>query len=185
MNAYELDDVSVEQTSNLMAQIKQHVKHLRELQWAMIEAEENYKNAEKAYLDYARKEMPDLFKMNGLDSLQMEDGAKVRVVTKTQCSINKNSVDRENVANWLREHNGSSLINSECIVPSSQIEALKQNGIIYQEETTMNTNAVKAFLLDQLGQKGNPAVISKEDLPKGINFFQFDEMEIAMPREKK
>ena len=61
----------------------------------------------------------------------------------------------------------------------SQVDALKANNIIYEEKTTMNTNSVKAFLLDQLGQKGSPATITKEDLPKGLNFYQFDEMEIV------
>lgn len=177
---YELDDVSVEQTSNLMAQIQEHVAKLRALQWKMIEAEEAFNKAEKEYNDYSRTVMPDLFKMNGLDALRLDDGSLVRVVTKTQCSINKGDVDRSNVANWLREHNGAGLVKSECIVPSSQKQAMQQAGIIFQEETTMNTNAVKAFLLDQLGQKGAPATITKEDLPKGLNFFQFDEMEIVM-----
>ena len=177
---YELEDVSVEQTAGLMAQIKEHVKKLRGLQWAMIQAEEAFKKAEEEYLKYSRTVMPDLFKMNGLDMLQMEDGSIVRVVTKTNCSINKNDTDRDNVAKWLREHNGEELVKAECIVPVSQEDAMKAAGIIFEEKTTMNTNAVKAFLLDQLGQKGSPATITKEDLPKGLNFFQFDEMEIQM-----
>ena len=177
-DSYELDDVTIEQTSNLMAQIKEHVKKLRELKWAMLEAEEAFKNAEKEYLQYSRTVMPDLFKMNGLDALTMEDGSVVRVITTTNCSINKNDADKQNVAKWLREHNGDSLIKSECIVPPSQIEVLKANNVIFEEKTTMNTNSVKAFLLDQLGQKGSPATITKEDLPKGLNFYQFDEMEI-------
>ena len=57
---------------------------------------------------------------------------------------------------------------------------MKQAGVIYEEQTTMNTNAVKAFLLDQLGQKGSPATITKEDLPHGLNFYQFDEMEVTI-----
>jgi len=179
-DTYELEDVTVEQTAGLMAQIKEHVKKLRGLQWTMIQAEEAFKRAEEEYLKYSRTVMPDLFKMNGLDMLQMEDGSIVRVVTKTNCSINKNDTDRNNVAKWLREHNGESLVKSECIVPVSQVPLMKQAGIIYEEETTMNTNAVKAFLLDQLGQKGSPAVITKEDLPKGLNFFQFDEMEVIV-----
>ena len=178
-DTYELDDVPVEQTSNLMAQIKEHVAKLRSLQRAMLEAEEKFKKAEKEYLQYSRAIMPDLFKMNGLDALTMEDGSVVRVITTTNCSINKNDADRANVAKWLREHNGDSLIKSECIVPPSQVDALKANNIIYEEKTTMNTNSVKAFLLDQLGQKGSPATITKEDLPKGLNFYQFDEMEIV------
>lgn len=177
---YELDDVPVEQTAGLMAQIKEHVDKLRKLQWAMMEAEEAFKEAEREYLDYSRKVMPDLFKMNGLDMLQMEDGSIVRVVTKTNCSINKNDTDRDNVAKWLREHNGEDLVKAECIVPVSQEAAMKEAGIIFEEKTTMNTNAVKAFLLDQLGQKGSPANITVEDLPKGLNFFQFDEMEVII-----
>lgn len=179
-DTYELDDVQIEQTANLMAQIKEHVKTLRQKQWAMMEAEEAFKKAEADYLEYSRTVMPDLFKMNGLDMLQMDDGSIVRVTTKTNCSINKNDADKANVAKWLREHEGGELVKSECIVPVSQIPMLKARGIIYEEKTTMNTNAVKAFLLDQLGQKGAPATITTADLPKGLNFYQFDEMEVIV-----
>jgi len=177
---YELEGVEIEQTANLMAQIKSHVAELRKRQWAVMEAEEALKKAQKSYDDYSQHVLPDLFKMNGLDMLRMDDGAIVRVVTTTRCSINKNAADKQNVAEWLRNHNGESLVKSECICPSSQLDALKAAGIIYQEETTMNTNAVKAFLLDQLGQKGSPAVITKEELPKGLSFYQYDEMEVQM-----
>lgn len=177
---YELEGVEIEQTANLMAQIKEHVAELRRRKWAVEEAEEALRKAQASYDDYSQHVLPDMFKMNGLDMLQMEDGSIVRVITTTRCGINKNDVDKQNVAKWLREHNGESLVKSECICPSSQLEALKNAGIIYQEETTMNTNAVKAFLLDQLGQKGSPAVITKEDLPKGLNFYQYDEMEVTV-----
>lgn len=177
---YELDGVEIEQTASLMKQIKEHVAELRRRKWAVEEAEEALRQAQASYDEYSQKVLPDMFKMNGLDMLRMDDGSVVSVVTTTRCSINKNDADRQNVAEWLRSHNGESLVKSECICPSSQLQALKNAGIIYQEETTMNTNAVKAFLLDQLGQKGSPAVISKEDLPKGLNFYQFDEMEIQM-----
>lgn len=177
---YELEDVQVEQTANLMAQIKEHVKVLRQKQWEMMEAEEAFKKAEANYLNYSRTVMPDLFKMNGLDLVKMEDGSIVRVVTKTTCSINKNDEDKANVAKWLRAHNGEDLVKSECIVPTSQKKKMDAAGVIYQEETTMNTNAVKAFLLDQLGQKESPAKITKEELPKGLNFYQFDEMEVIV-----
>lgn len=176
---YELDDVEIEQTSNLMAQIQEHVKKLKKLKWDVELATEALKKAQDTYDDFSQHVLPDLFKMNGLDMLRTDDGSVVRVITTTRCSINKNDADKQNVAEWLRNHNGETLVKSECICPSSQLGALKAAGIIYQEETTMNTNAVKAFLLDQLGQKGSPAVITKEDLPKGLNFYQYDEMEIT------
>ena len=71
MSEYELDDVEIKATSNLMAQIQEHVKKLRSLQWTMIEAEEAFKKAEKEYTDYSRNVMPDLFKMNALDGLRL------------------------------------------------------------------------------------------------------------------
>ena len=177
---YELDGVEIEQTANLMKQIKEHVLELKRRKWAVEEAEEALRKAQASYDDYSQHVLPDMFKMNGLDMLQMDDGSIVRVITTTKCGINKNHKDRANVAKWLREHDGGALVKSECVCPSSQLQALKNAGIIYQEETTMNTNAVKAFVLDQLGQKGAPAKITKEDLPKGLNFYQFDEMEVVV-----
>ena len=47
MSEYELDDVEVEATANLMAQIQEHVKKLRSLQWKMIEAEEAFRRLKR------------------------------------------------------------------------------------------------------------------------------------------
>lgn len=178
-STYELDDVEVTQTAGLMKQIQQHIAKLKDLRWKMLEAEEAFKEAEKAYTDFSCKVMPDLFKMNGLDSLQTEDGRLVRIVTKTRCSVNKNEQDKKTVIKWLREHGGESLINSQCIVPISQKDKLSDNGITFEEDISANTNSVKAFVLDLLGQKGSPASITVEDLPKGLNFYQYDEVEIS------
>lgn len=173
-----LDD-DVEVSGNLLKSIQTNVKKLRDLQWKMIEAEEAYKQAKDEYEKYARGDLPQMLHMNGLDSMLMEDGTRINVVTKTTCSINKNDADRANVAKWLREHDAENLVKSECIVPSSQIEELKKYHIIHEEKTTMNTNSVKAFVIDQLGQKGNVATITPEDLPHGLNFYQFDEVEVV------
>lgn len=178
MNDYELDDVDVKCTTGMMKQIQSHVTKLRQLQWEMISAEEAYRQAEKNYLEYSRNIMPDLFKNNGLNELRTDDNTLVRIVTKTNCSINKNEKDKENVAKWLEEHGASSLIKSECVVPISQLCKLKEANITFEKVSNMNTNSVKAFVLDELGQRGNPASITREDLPKGLNFFQYDEVEV-------
>ena len=41
---YELDGVEIEQTANLMKQIKEHVLELKRRKWAIEEAEEAYKS---------------------------------------------------------------------------------------------------------------------------------------------
>lgn len=179
--SYELDDITmVETTSNLMNQIKGHVSKLLELRRQLAKAEDAYKKAKDEYSRFSRQVLPDIFKLNGLDGLQTDDGTVVRIITKTECSINKNDADKNKVAKWLREHGAEQLVKTECHVPSSQVSKLKENNIIYEETMSMNTNSVKAFIIDQLGQKGNPAMITKEDLPQGLHFFQFDEVEVVV-----
>lgn len=175
-----LDSIpSVEETSSLMKNIQEHTKVLQDLQWKMICAEEEYKKAEQAYNEYSRTVMPDLFSVNGLRKLDMGDGTRIAVVTKTSCSIKKDAASKQQVAKWLRQQGMGNLVKAECIVPVSQEEKLKASGITFEEQTSMNTNSVKAYLVDALGQKEAPAVITVDDIPKGINFYQWDEMEIT------
>lgn len=172
---YELDDVEVKP---VMEEVNRQVAKLTELKWRVEEATEALREAEKEYDKYVKETFCQTFRMNGLESLVLADGRRINVVTKTTCSINKNENDRNNVAEWLRQHNGSTLVKSELYVLSSHKEQLDKLGIPNEEITTMNTNAVKAFLLDQLGQKGSPAQISIDELPKGLNFYQYDDVEI-------
>lgn len=173
---YELDDVEVKP---FMEEVNQQVQHLTKLKWAVEEATEALKQAETAYDKFVKETFCQVFRANGLESLVLADGRRINVVTKTTCSINKNDKDKANVANWLREHNGAELVKAELHVTPEHKSELDAMGIPNEETTTMNTNAVKAFLLDQLGQKGSPAQISIDELPKGINFYQYDDVEIV------
>ena len=174
-----MDKVEAKVDTDLMSQIQQSTDVLLQLKWSVEKAQEALDKATKQYTDYAQHTLPDLFRLNGIESLAMSNGSTVSVVTKTSCSINKNDRDKANVAQWLREHDGESLVKSELIVPPSQKEKLQQMQVTFDENTTMNTNSVKAFVISQLGQKGGPATITTEDLPKGLNFYQFDDMEIT------
>ena len=179
MNNYELDDVEIQQTSGLMKQINEQIDKLLSLKRQLDDLAEKYKEAEDKYIEFSRTVMPSLFHANGIDSLQATDGRMISIVTKTSCSVNKNAKDKNNVADWLRSHEAEELVKSELRVPESQLEKVKAAGIIYEEETTMNTNSIKAFLLGALGQKGSPATITVDELPKGLNFYQWDEVEIT------
>lgn len=175
-NEFELDDVEVKP---LMKEINDNVQRLTALRWKVEEAQEALKQAEIAYDKFVKETFCQVFRANGLESLKLEDGRRINVITKTTCSINKNDKDKEAVAKWLREHNGGTLVKSELHVTSEHKAQLDAIGIPNEETTTMNTNAVKAFLLDQLGQKGSPAQISIDELPKGLNFYQYDDVEIV------
>lgn len=179
MRDYELDDVNITQTNALMENINKQVTELRRLLQAKLDAEAALEKATKEYEKYSRETIPELFKFNGLETLELSDGSRVSIVTKTTCSLNKNDKDKANVAEWLRQQGAGDLVKSELHVPSSQLALVKQAGIIHEEVTTMNTNSVKAYLLTALGQKGEKATITINDLPKGINFYQYDEVEVT------
>lgn len=171
-----LDDVEVKP---FMEEVNQQVKRLTELRWKMEEAEKALKAAEKEYADFVHNTFCQVFRANGIESLALADGRQINVVTKTTCSINKNDADKERVAKWLKEKGAETLVKSELHVMPAHKAELDAMGIPNEETTTMNTNAVKAWLLDMLGQKGGTAQISVEDIPKGINFYQYDDVEIV------
>lgn len=168
----------------MLQQVKEAGKKLLELRAQMLIAEERFEQAKKAYDRYACVDLPQLFKNNGMDMISMQDGTQLRVITKTKASILKGKDDGKSslksITQWLRNHNSEQLISSECIVPASQLEKLKAAGVIFEEKTTVNTNSLKALIIDMLGQTGSPAIITKDDLPQGLSFYQWDEMEVTV-----
>lgn len=167
----------------LLQQINTDCDKLVELKMQMMLAEEKFEAAKKAYSDFATKQIPQLFKNNGLDMIATASGTRVRIVTKTRASILKGQDDgrtsKEIIAKWLREHDADHLIKEQLICPQSQLEALKQAGITFQEDMNINTNSLKSLIIDMLGQNGGVPVINKDDLPEGLSFYQWDEAEIG------
>lgn len=162
-------------SSQVVAEIRLMGVKLKELKATLKAAEEAYKAADKAYYDYATSELPRLMAANGLTSLTMVDGSVLKTKVNSHCAINKNREDRARVASWLKEHGGSALVKEELVVPVANKTELLTAGVPFEESMEMNTNSVKAFLIDALGQNGSPAVINRMDIPKGINFFQTTE----------
>lgn len=162
-----------------MEEVQGYVAELRTRMQKMVDAEAAFETAKQQYEDYAKHVVPEIFLKNGVDLIKTADGAKVEVVTKTSCSINKNDKDRNYVAQWLRDHNGADLITTELKVDNSYREILEANGVSFEAKTEMNTNKVKAWLLDQLGQKGGTAQIDVNEIPKEVHFFQWNEMEVS------
>lgn len=162
-----------------MEEVQGYVAELRTRMQRMVEAEAAFETAKAHYEEYAKHVVPEIFLKNGVDLIKTSDGAKVGVVTKTSCSINKNDKDKNYVAQWLREHNGAELVKTELKVDETYRKILEANGVSFEAKTEMNTNKVKAWLLDQLGQKGGTAQIDVNEIPKEVHFFQWNEMEVS------
>lgn len=165
-----------EMSLNLATQVKEKVQILQKFKKQWMDAESALALAKKNYMDYA-KSLADEFHLNGITSIGSDDGRIYSLKMNTTCSINKNKTDKMNVINWLRAQGAEHLVTHYYEVPASQQEKLQQYGIINEEITDCNTNAVKSFVLGALGQKDIPATITIDDLPKGLNFFQFESVE--------
>lgn len=176
-----LDEVS--QTDPLLLQqVRADCQKLMELKFQMEMAEEAFKEAQKAYSDFATRALPQQFKDCGLESLSTSEGVKLVMTTKTRASIKKGTDDgrtsKASICKWLREHDCEYLIKEQLIVPQSQLEAVKKAGIIFEEDVTVNTSSLKVQIMDMLGQRGSPAIINKDDLPEGLSFYQWEEIEV-------
>ena len=156
--------------------VKDAVRQLRLLKFQMIEAEQAYKDAQKAYSDYACKVMPEKFASAGLSSMTAEDGSRLELTTKVKASITKEG--KLNVAKWLEEHKAGDLVEKTLVVPASYLSTLKQHNIAFDESVEMNTTRVKSVVSEMLGLKGTPATISLGDLPKGLSWYQWNEVEV-------
>lgn len=163
-----LDDVSVDTTA--MAEVKKAVEVWRELKFKMDSAEAVFNEAKKVYEEYCKDVVSRVFRQNGLESLRLDDGSTVEVVSKIRCSIQKDS--KNTVADWLRAHDADNLVKAELVVMASQKEKLDSIGVPYDEEVDMNTNSVKAWVKGEI-ERGNVGV---DDLPKGLSWFVYDEI---------
>lgn len=164
----------------LLQQVRNDCDKLLQLKFQMEMAEENFKKAQKAYVDFATKQLPEKFKANGIDILGCGN-VNIRITTKTRASILKGKDDgatsKANIAKWLRERGYDEYIKEQLIVPQSQLDACKAAGISFQEDMDINTNKLKALVIDLLGQNGSPALINKDEIPEGLSFYQWDEAE--------
>lgn len=154
--------------------VKDAVRKLRELRFDMLNKEEEYKEAQKKYSDYAIKVLPEKFAAAGLSSMTAEDGSKLELTTQVRASVTKEG--KLNVAKWLEEHQAEDLVSKTCVVPASYAQKLRENNIAFEESVEMNTTRIKSVVSEMLGLKGTPATIGLGDLPKGLSWYQWNEV---------
>lgn len=140
----------------------------------MEEARNVYETLKKDYEEYAIHTVPDIFFNAGVSNVGLADGRTVAIVARTVCNINKQK--KNEIAQWLESHGGGNLVYSQNIVNDTSL--LEKYNIPYEKTVEMNTNSVKAWVMDALGQKGGVAQITTQDIPKGLNFFQFNMAEV-------
>jgi hypothetical protein len=155
---------------NVLKNLAQMGEHLKQLQVTMLAKEAEYQQAKKEYEYYAHSILPMEMFNAGVSSLELISGGKLAYEHKYYCQPNKNEEDKQRIAQWLREHDGSNLIKERATVDAAQIDKLKDAGIPYTEIADFNTNSLKAFIKDKLGATGGTAQIQITDIPDCIHF---------------
>jgi hypothetical protein len=158
--------------SSALAEVKASIDKWRELKFAMDEAESKFLHAKNTYEEYVKNELVGKLRTNGIESLGLEDGAKLELQTQYKCSIKKDEASKMQVAEWLREQGMDNLVKNTLIVMPSAKAKLDELHIPYDEDIAMNTNSIKAYIKGEM-QINN---IKQEDLPKGLSWYQWDDV---------
>ena len=164
-----LSDASV--ASGFIADVKEKIKEMRKLELAMIAAEANFKDAKERFETYKATVVVASFTSAGIEQIQDENGNFVKLESKYYCNPNKNDEDRLAISKWLQANGGDHLLKHEGKVSADQYAKLEEHGIPYADKIDVNTNSLKAHLLDILGfKKGSMRRISLTDIPDCIHF---------------
>lgn len=158
--------------TQLLESVKKQSTILKQLEFEMMIAEEKFRQAQQKYLDFATKQLPELYLGAGIASLKLEDGSTIGIKTHTKASIKKGK--EQSVLDFLRSHNADNLIKEELVVSQVNYDALKAAGIPFEEKSNVNTNSLKAYVLDEMSQ-GN---LTEQDLPEGLSWYQWQQAEI-------
>ena len=179
------DDLSYlevgDQDKKVLKNLADMGERLKTLRLNMLNKEVEYEQAKKEYEHFANVILPQEMFSVGLTSLTLANGGQINVQHKYYCQPNKNEADRKTMSDWLREHQGEHLIKSIANVDAADVDKLKDNGIPYTEKNDINTNSLKAFLMDGLGLKGGVQKFTVEDIPACIHFQEVSFAELTMP----
>jgi hypothetical protein len=170
-----------EADQNVLKNLAEMGEHLRNLKIKQLEAETRADEAKKEYEYYASSVLPMAMYNAGVESIGLATGGTLTLERKFRCTPNKNAKDRAIQVAWLREHDLDGLINESASVDGPQLELLKKSGIPYTEIDDVNTNKLKAAIVDLLGmKKGSIAKIQLSDIPACFHFQEVTECAIKI-----
>lgn len=152
---------------------------LKNLRREMLNKEAEYEQAKKEYEYYASSVLPMEMFNAGVEELKLTDGSIISRKRNFYCTPNKNDDDRRIIAEWLRKHGGDELVKEKAQVDKAFIDKLKAAGLPYTEIDTINTQSLKAFIVDKLGVKNGIQQIQVEEIPDCVHFYEVNTVEIT------
>jgi len=157
--------------ASLVKDVQDKIKHMRQLELTMVAAEAAFDDAKKKYETYKATVVIAAMVNAGVEQLQDENGNFIKLESKYYCNPNKNDEDRLAIQAWLMANQGEHLFKHEGKVAVDQFDKLRDAGIPFADKIDVNTNALKAHLMDLLGyKKGSMARIALADIPECMHF---------------
>lgn len=177
------DYLITEPDTSVLKNLSEMGAHLEELEKDMLDKEAEYQAAKTKFEHYKNTVLPEAMYSAGVTSLGLMSGNSIKVKTEYHCSPTKAA--RQKLVEWLREHGGDYLIDTQAIVPGAAMGELVEKQIPFIEQTDMNTNKVKSFLKGLIGdgKGGVEAQMEIADIPKEFNFVKLQVAEIEVPKK--
>lgn len=169
-----------EANAGLVKNLAEMGNQLKQLKLKYIEAEALCQAAKKEYEYYAENILPTEMFNAGVQEVKLATGGVIRYEKKYYCQPNKNEEDKRKIAEWLRTQGGDSLIKARAAVDASQIPKLNEAGVQYTEINDFNTQTLKAFIRDLLGENGGEVKIKIEDIPACVHFQEHATVEVDL-----
>lgn len=165
-----LQEANGNSSAAFIADVKAKLAVMRNLERKVIETQAAFEKAKQDLEDYKAKVVVASMVTAGLNSLQDDEGNTVRIESKYYCNPNKDK-GREEIEAWVKKMGGEHLLKHFGKVAGDQLPILKEAGIPFADVADINTNSLKSFILDLLGEKKNSVKrISLADIPEPIHF---------------
>lgn len=164
-----------EENAEVLDEIVTACKQLTETRETIAFLQAQLETQKKIEEELSSETIPNLLLAQGLLSIELDTGDKVRIDEKLYASVPKDPKNKRIVVNWLIKQNGQYLIKREVSIEEPEkwiLDLLNEKDVPHAERHTINTNSFKAFIRAKLGlKKGSLQEIELSDIPREANTF--------------
>ena len=180
-NDFDYLDAGIQQQDGAVLKNRAQMgEKLKELKIAMDAALATAEQAKKAYEHFANVVIPQQMFSAGIDSISLSSGGSLKVKRNFFCQPNKNAEDKAIIAKWLCENGGEHLIKHDATVSAVDFDKLQESGVPYVENTSVNSQSLKAFLKDKIGATTGVQQITINQIPACIHFQEVTTVELEV-----
>lgn len=176
-----LDEVDGDQGNFLQLELGKYVTALVDAEEEVRVAEEILKQKQSVYRKLSEEVLPDIMGQAGIDKLSTAQGL-LTLKEDLKARIPADPLNRQAAFRWLREHGAAPLVKSEVVIPETDeqkistdlLDKLRELGLLFSTDETVNTNSLCAYFRDLLGmKKGSVVQMEATEVPPEFGLFKY------------